>query len=148
MPGAAHRLAPPGMRVRLEGETRYNFEKDGGTAPSREAECDNLVAAPHGGTTCAGTKGSRGAVRGDADLRVSLTGGAGTWRRVQLPLRFERLMQQMVCLETALSFVKTRRATEVCSFDVLKNNVENIDGRAFPLDTLRQVRCTRDACAR
>ena len=58
-------------------------------------------------------EGESGAPRDSAaDLRVALPALAQD--KVELPLRYRRLMQQYDCLDTALSFLKTRRQTGIC----------------------------------
>ena len=78
-----------------------------------------------------------GAVGSSADLRVVMPSSAD--ERASLPLRYARLMQQFDCLDTALSFLKTRRQTEVCTFEVLKKSVQDIDKRDFTLRNLMQI---------
>jgi len=62
-----------------------------------------------------------------------------TDERMHLPLRYARLLQQFDCLDTALSFLKTRRQTELCTFEVLKKSVQDIDKRDFALRNLMQI---------
>ena len=58
---------------------------------------------------------------------------------MHLPLRYAGLLQQFDCLDTALSFLKTRRQTELCTFEVLKKSVQDIDKRDFALRNLMQI---------
>ncbi|EKX45638.1 hypothetical protein GUITHDRAFT_108515 [Guillardia theta CCMP2712] len=60
-------------------------------------------------------------------------------REIQLPQSFNRLIQHFDCLDTSLSFAKSRRPTEVCTFTQLQRNVQDISKRDFPLRSLQQI---------
>ena len=94
-------LAPGRRRVR-QSDTRYAFEKEAVNSP---------ISAP---VSPAGNAGAK--ERNTADLGVlspELTPG-----RIQLPMRYIRLCQQFEFLDTALAFAKTRRQTEIVTYEV------------------------------